>query len=135
MPIRDVAAMNKSLDNDYGTTRGPNAPLSHALALYVGDPVVDGVEVSGGGYARVTILPADWAAATDGEKSLTAPAEFAAPTDTWGDTITHWALVGADGLVWDTGTLTEPLDVTSAALRGPLVSVTVFYDDAVTEAP
>ena len=134
MPIRDVAAMNRSLDNDYGTTRGPNAPASHNLRLYAGDPITDGVEASGGGYAAQNIAPADWLPAADGEKSLAAVVEFPVPTGSWGPTITHWALtgVGDGGLMWDTGILADPLDVTGPGERGPLVRVTVFYDDAVT---
>lgn len=135
MPIRDTAAMNRSLDNDYGTTRGPNAPASHSLALFVGDPMTDGVEVSGNGYARVVILPADWAPAADGMKSLINPAEFPAPTAEWPDSPTYWALIGSDGFWWDCAPLTEPLDITSASPEGPLVDVTIFFDDAVTEAP
>lgn len=135
MPIRDVAAMNRSLDNDYGTARGPNAADSHTLHLFFGDPMEDGVEITGNGYASVTVLPADWSPAVDGMKSLTTPAEFPAPTGEWLDSPTHWALFGDDGAWWDCAPLTEPLDVTGASSVGPLVDVTIFFDDAVTEAP
>lgn len=129
MPIRDVEAMNASLDNDYGTTRGPNAADSHELALFYGDPMTDGVEISGGGYARVTVNPADWLPANDGFKS-TEPIQFPATSGAWPDSPTHFALY--DGSVmWDNAPLVEPLDVTAASATGPTVVVTVFYDDNV----
>ena len=129
MPIRDTAARNASLDNDYGTTRGPNAAASHALALFNGDPLVDGVELSGGGYARVTVLAADWAAASDGMKSPTNPQTFPATTAAWPNPATHWALY-AGSVMWDCGPLTEPLEVTGPG-PGPTVGITVFYDETV----
>lgn len=130
MPIRDVAAMNASLDNDYGTTRGPNAAASHDLALFVGDPLLGGVEVTGGGYARVAVAAAAWAAAVDGMKETTNPVAFPATTAAWANAATHWALY-AGTVMWDCGPLVEPLEVTGAG-SGPLVQVAVFYDDSAT---
>jgi hypothetical protein len=142
MPIRDTAAMNASLDNDYGATHGPNAPASHDLALFDGDPmVIDdetglpvGVELTGvdsPGYARVTIAAADWEPAADGAKALTAPVQMPDATDAWTEA-THWGLFDGSTL-WDCGPLTEALEVTEAG-TGPLVSPVVFYDESV-EAP
>ncbi len=142
MPIRDVAAMNASLDNDYGATRGPNAPASHELALYVGDPQVDPLEGGGyeiaddtcPGYARVSIPNNGvWAPANEGLKTLIDGAEFPPPTGEWADEPTHWGLVAPGGVVWDTGPFTEALQVTAASDTGPLVQPTVFYSDAVIE--
>lgn len=132
MPIRDVAAQNASLDNDYGTTRGPNAAASHDVALFIGDPMNDGVEVTGSGYGRVTVPATGWALADDGFKTLTVPVEFPPPSGAYPDSVTHWAL-WAGSVMWDCGPLTEPLDVTGASPSGPHVSVTVFYNDAVNE--
>ena len=56
MPLLDPGAMARSLDNDYGTTRGLNAADSHELVLFFGDPQSDGVEITEAG--RATILPA-----------------------------------------------------------------------------
>lgn len=134
MPIRDLAARNSSLDNDYGTTAGPNAPASHLLALYVGDPFLDGYETAGGGYARVAVPAASWGPADGGMKTTTAPVQFPATTAAWDQPVTHWALYDAAGVVmWDTGPLTEPLDVTGSG-PGPTVTPTVFYDDSATIA-
>lgn len=132
MPIRDLAARNASLNNDYGATRGPNAPDAHSLALFSGDPMIDagdggGVEISGGGYARVTIDQSEWLPAADGLKTLAAPKTFPATTGEWPDTVTHWALYDGSTM-WDCGPLAEEVDVTGAG-AGPVVNVTVFYDD------
>lgn len=132
MPIRDTAAMNASLDNDYGATHGPNAPDSHDLALFDDDPSLDGLELTdtdSPGYARVAIPnDATWAPAADGSKSLVVPAQMPDPTDAWVEA-THWGLFDGSTL-WDYGPLTEPLEVTAAG-DGPLVSPVVFYDDSV----
>lgn len=141
MPIRDIAAMNRSLDNDYGTTAGPNAAASHLLALFVGDPMLPALEGGGveadsvnhPGYGRVAILPADWLPAENGRKALAEPAQLPATTGEWDPEPDYWALFDVDGVtMWDCGPLTDPLEVTGAG-DGPLVAVAVYYDDAVTE--
>lgn len=133
MPIRDVEAMNASLDNDYGTTRGPNAAASHEVALFMGDPLVDGVEVGATnddgeatGYARATLPAASWQPAADGEKTaglVTFPATTAAYTDS----VTHFALI-TSGVMWDCAPLAEELVVTGAG-PGVVLEVTLFHDD------
>lgn len=133
MPIRDVAAMNSSLDNDYGATHGPNAPDEHELALFSGDPFDDdSVELNGTdcpGYVRPSLdNDGDWPAASDGEKVR--PVQFASASDEWSMLATHWALIAAGEVMWDCGELAEPLDVSGAG-DGPLVVVTVFYDDSI----
>lgn len=141
MPIRDTAAMNHSLDDDYGTTRGPNAADSHLLTLWDGTPMIPvidggGSEIVGNGYARVEIFPADWSSAVDGMKTLVAPVQFPATTGEWPEGAEYWGLIdAADGVtMWDCGPLAEPLEVTGAG-DGPIVSVSVYYDDAVRTDP
>lgn len=141
MPIRDQVAMEKSLDNDYGPTRGANSPDEFEVALFSGDPENGGLEISdeteidlpGGGidvvangYARAVLDNDDWDPAAGGIKS--AEVTFAAPTQAW-ETITHWGLYDpVEGVWWDCAPFAEPLDVTGA---GPAVDVTlsVFYDN------
>lgn len=125
MPLASVTAQNASLDNDYGVTRGPNAPDSHELALFLGHPLLGGVELSGNGYARATVLPGDWVAAADGAKSATVT--FADPTGEW-QAVDYYALYdAADGTtLWEVVSLAEPLEVTGAG-TGPTVTFTVFY--------
>lgn len=126
MPIRDIAAQNLSLDNDYGVTRGPNAPDSHQVALFVTNPALGGVEVSGPGYARVTLNSDGWAAAVDGAKTVTVT--FPNPTGAWTQA-TYWGLydpVGADW--WDCAPLASALNVTGAS-SGPVIVLAVYYDN------
>lgn len=115
-----VEAQNASLNNDYGTTRGPNAANSHQLVLLD----LNGVEVVGSGYARTTILPADWDAAVDGQK--TAIVTVSDPTGPW-TTATSFLLYGSDGYDWDSAELVDPLVVPEAGTLSPVV-VTVQYD-------
>lgn len=150
----DTAAQNKSLDNDYGTTHGPNSPTSFLLALYVGDPenggvelanqtevdvvdasgVVTGTQLLPNGYAPAAVAHADFAAATAGVKATTAPVQFADATQEWPDTVTHWQLVDAgDGTRWDAGLLAEDGLTVTGAGPGPTVAVSIFYADAVDE--
>lgn len=128
MPIKDIEAMNQSLANDYGTSP-TDRPTSHECALFAGDPMDDGVEVSGGGYARVTILDSDWDVPADGAISTTDPVQFPDTTDEYSDTVTHVALI-ADDVVWDCFALAEPLEITGPG-AGPLVQVEIFHADAI----
>lgn len=132
MALVSQTAQEASLDNDYGTTRGPNALASHELALYDGDPREEGVEISGNGYARVTVAAADWALASDGYKTLTTPVTFPAPTAEWPLTVRYWALLGG-GVMWDSGPFAEEIDVTAASPAGPVVNISIFYNDAVPD--
>ena len=132
MPLKSITAMNGSLDNDYGTTHGSHAPSSHVLALFVGDPMTDGVELDSGdnpGYARATILASKWLVAADGMKSTNGGVQFNNATGAWLDEATHWAIIDGS-TTWDCAPLLEPLAITAAG-SGPQVTVTVFYDDSV----
>lgn len=131
--IRDDAAANASLAGDYGATHGPNAPASHQVALFAGDPNDDGVEIdTAGGYTRQALTndATGWpnAAAnrqiTSAEVTWTSTGEWTAggvPA-----TATHFALLGADGLWWDTGLLDESVDVPGAGIT-LTVACTVSY--------
>lgn len=130
MPIRDALARRKSLRNDYGTNRAADAPASHDAALFAGDPMEDGVEITGLGYARVEVLPADWA--DDETEAIVAVVSFPAPGGEW-DEATHWALYGDDGNWWDCGEFDTPVLITTASATGPLVRIPVMYADAITE--
>lgn len=132
MPIRDVAAQNASLDNDYGATHGPASPDAHELALFAGDPMTDGVEITGAGYAPAAVSnDSAWPAADNGSKSR--DVTFAAPTGEW-DEATHWLLRDpVTGAGWDCAPFDEPLDVTAASDTGPLVTVQIFHPDSIAD--
>lgn len=133
MPIRDQAAQERSLDNDYGVTRGPNSPDSFEVVLFVGDPDLGGTEVpasvegEGTGYARATLDNDAWLTAVAGVKE-SQPIAFADALAEWPDTVTHAALYDPiGGAWWDCVPLAEPLDVTGPGEITPLV-FSIFYD-------
>jgi len=128
VPILDDAAANASLAGDFGDDRGPNAPDSHMVELWDGDPTLEtSAQLSGNGYAAVEIDPADWSAPVG--RTVTASVVFPAPTGAW-TTATHCVLRDpVSGLAWDYGQLAEPAEVTEAAAAGPTVTVAVFYDN------
>ena len=143
MPVLSTNAQNASLNNDYGATKGPNAPDEFEVLLYDGDPTVGGEEIAdtteddddpgvfvANGYAPAVIANdgSVWAAADGGVKSTVGPVQFADALAPW-DTVTHFVLRDtATGDLWDTAPLLEPLDVTSAG-DGPAISLTLFYSD------
>ena len=138
MPIRDEAAMNRSLDNDYGDDHGPNSPASFLVALFVGDPMIAAIDGGGveanstdqPGYARVAISHSDFPAAADGLKTL--QVAFPATTGEWSPSVTHWAILDASTLdMWDTGELSEEFDVTGAG-PSPVVECDIYYGNNVT---
>lgn len=133
MPILDVAAQNRSLDNDYGTTAGANAPSGHELALFDADPSIGGVELDGTdcpGYVRVPVAPTDWAAAAGGAKTTAALVEFPDATGAWSTQARWWGLFDGDDhtTLWDYASLTSAL-IVSAAGPGPAIQPTVFYSN------
>lgn len=129
MPLVDTGAMDASLANDYGDTRGPQAADSHTLELWYGDPRLDGsvqLDTAVGGYAAPTVNPGDWEAPTGGAIRVTVV--FADATDAWSDPATHWALRGDDTFLWDADALTDALVVTGAGSVTP-VNVVIYHAD------
>lgn len=120
--LRDQMMQERSLDLFYDT-----APNPFDVALFDGDPDLGGVELAGNGYARASIDTGDWNPAGDGVKTSD-PLPFADSTGDW-VTATHVGLYDATEGAWaDVVPLAEPLDVTAAG-DGPLVVVSVFYDN------
>ena len=113
MPLGSDAARNAVLDASLSSTA---APESLYLALFAGDPASGGVEISGGGYARVAVPRSAWAAASGGQKSNSAELTFPTSTGAWSGTATHTALMSAStgGDRWDTGALGSPVAVTES---------------------
>lgn len=130
MPLLSVEAMNESLDNDYAVN-------DHELVLFFEDPSLaadplDVELVSTGGYARVTIAASDWAAAANGQKTTTDWVQFPSTTAEWPEAATYFGLWDTVESIWrDFGPFASPLEVTGVG-AGPLVSPSVFYDDAVS---
>lgn len=140
MPIRSVAAQVASLKNDYGTSRGANAPASWELAIFTSDPMTGGTEMpttTGGvanGYARVTVANTD--------------ANFPAPDPVTGELVataivmptslaaypatgTHWQLFAVGtGDAWDCAAFaaTDRVVVTGAG-AAPRPVLSIFYNE------
>lgn len=149
MPIRDVTAQAASLANDYGATHGPHSPSSFELALYLGDPNDDGVEVPDttvlvnedtgdestvpNGYAPAHVPnDGDHFPAPDPNTGVltTSPVAFPISTAEYPDTVTHWLLRDpATGAGWDTGQLPqeEQMVIESAGVT-PRVALALFYN-------
>jgi hypothetical protein len=70
------------LDNNYGPNKGASAPTSHDYALFTDDPTDAGVEVTGTGYARVTVAnDSGWPDSVDGSKQR--DVTWPSPTGDW----------------------------------------------------
>jgi len=86
------------------------------VALFVGDPTdtgTGGVEVSGGGYARVSTTPADWNVAAAGSIDNANVITFAKATGSWG-TPDYFALYDAvAGNLIGSGAITTPKATTT----------------------
>jgi hypothetical protein len=139
VPIHDVDAQDKSLDDDYGASHGSNAPASHDLVLFFSNPMLVSdpttVELDSTdcpGYGRATITnDATWAAASGGQKALAAGSvALPAPTAAWATSATYYGLLGSDGKWWDCGPLLAPLVITSAG-PAPTVAPVIFYNPSV----
>lgn len=107
------------------------------VGLFEGDPLTDGIEVTGGGYARASIDAADWAAAAAGARANDAAVSFPSASGAWDRSATHFGLfVSGDPDPWPgSGELTDELMVTSAGAGPvfPIGELVVFYEDSVDE--
>jgi hypothetical protein len=123
----DVAVMNDFLDLILESA-------SWELELYDGDPKTDGAELdatTAPGYAPVTVAPADWADAADGEKSLTVPAQYADATGAWTEPSHLLLRRVSDGAAGPSIEFQAGAEWPTAAGDGPAVQPTIHFDDAV----
>ena len=116
------------LDAFLGDDASSAVPATFHVALLTGDPRAGGVEVSGTGYARVTLAntTAVWGAATGGQKS--ALATFPTAGGTW-TTARWWAAAssGASTAWCMAGQLSESVSLVDGDV-GPAVSCVVRVD-------
>lgn len=92
------------------------------LALFVGDPLAGGVEVTGGAYARVTVTMAAPVGAT---AANSAGVTFPTPTGSWG-IVTHAALMdAASGGTVRYATILPGSDVERTIIAGTPVSFAI----------
>jgi hypothetical protein len=149
MPIRDIPARCASLANDYGASHGANAPDEFEVALFIGDPNGDGVEVDvdttlvDEDTGLETVVPNGYAPATVDNDGTVFPAAdpdtgvlttplvtFPVSLEEYPGTVTHWLLrdpVTGDG--WDTGALPHDETITVAAAGvTPRLVLSIFYN-------
>lgn len=86
---------------NFGGTASGSATTSVWIALLTALPSngAGGVEVSGGGYARVQVVSgaSAWGAPSNGWTSNLAPVRFPVPTASWGDVVGAAAYSAASG--------------------------------------
>lgn len=124
---RSIAAQNATLDNDYGTTRGPHTPAVLEVALSGSRELADeistttevddglgGTEFVANGYARGTHSSDDWLPAADAAKTTSVPVSFGTPTEAWGTLRYALLLEPGTDAVWDVVKLNET-EVTTGA--------------------
>lgn len=133
MALLDVGPRNASLDMSYGALKGTSAAASHQLALFDEDPSNGGVEISGGGYARVTVTNngTNWPAASNGAKTG-AVQTFPTSTGAWSTTAKWWCLIdAADGTTrWDARPLSAEVSVTAADVVVKVQPI-IDYEDVI----
>lgn len=126
----DIPVMNSMLAAIYGPSRAAGRPATVQMALYNGDPTEDGVEMSGGGYTRITLADADWNPPTDGQM-ISIPKSIVS-TGAWtvggvAASATHWGLVEALGL-GVSGELEDQVDVLLSGTTVTVQAVVAFAD-------
>lgn len=131
------AARLKSLSNDYGPTRGPNAPDNWLAHLYDDNPAVDGVELDTGtcpGYAAIAFANGDFAATDDNQVQATVTVGDA--TGAWTKSARWVVLEDADnpGEFWDYVPINELLATAAGPFDGPLEITVNYVDDAADPA-
>lgn len=122
MPLGDVSEQDAFLAAYFGgDTSG--IPASFDVALFTDDPTDDGVEITGGGYARVTVTndATFWTVLSDGK--TTGTVTFPDPTGDW-DGASFWVMFNGTALT-AYGRLSTQLTPSSGD-PAPSISVTVF---------
>lgn len=127
MSLGSTAAKNVVLRGTYGTSRSSLAPATIDVRLYVGDPAGAGVEMTGGGYAPVTLANSDANMGVPTTGLLTpATVTYATSTGAWsgGTPPDHWAITDGAGVIYDTGVVSANPGV-SVAGQDVLLTLTV----------
>lgn len=123
MALVDTAAKTKSLQGDYGTAKGSNAPATVYLAVFADSAFA--TELTGtGGIPRVAISNVDaQLTTTAGVTSNVNAITSSASTGSWASTGTYACLMSTSsgaGDKWDGGALTTAVTVAAA---GTVVNV------------
>jgi hypothetical protein len=126
MPLGDVSYVNAALDALVASWPSSGAHYH----LFVSDPAPETTALtveltSGGGYAAVTFSPSDWASASGGSITTTAPVSWGTSTAAYDDIATYWGIVDGSGLLVFSDSLDTPVEVDGASVavaRTPTIS-------------
>lgn len=123
MPYGDITEQQAALDAQFGANHATTVADTHTCHLFTGNPYTDGVEVTGPGYAAVTVAnDSGWPDADD-TATKTRTVTFPDPTDAW-DSARCWVLKNGTAITaWEF--LGGVLDIGDAG-AGPTVDVTVY---------
>lgn len=131
----DIAARNDALACMFGDARSTRAPATWEVALFDGDPLTTGVELTaGGGYApkAVANTTANWPEPANGAITA-APIDWGTSTGAWSDTATHFVIrrPGTTGQGWYSRALAEAITVAAAGVVVPPIKpvVTLNQED------
>lgn len=115
MPIGDVSYQNAGLD-----ALVDSWPSSGATYRYwYSDPQAEDtpsdveIDITAAGLSNADFDPTDWASASDGAKTTTAPVALGTATDDLDDTIRYWGVVDGSDLVVYSDALDDPIGVSS----------------------
>jgi hypothetical protein len=127
VPYGDISEQQAALDAQFGASHASTMASSHTLHLYDGSPYDGGVEITGPGYAAVTVANNSGWPAADATASKTRTVTFPDPTDAWDDA-SCWVLMNGSAITaWDF--LDGVLEVDVAG-GGPTVDVTLYVPNA-----
>lgn len=128
MPVPSVTTQNQILDAWLGPDRAAGTEAAYDLELWAGDPRnVGSLEVSGGGYAAVSVDSDDWGPASGGRTSTTTAVQFPTATDAYDRSASHYALRDTTtGDIAFCAPLGEVLTVTGPRDPGPRITPIVF---------
>lgn len=127
MSLGSTAAKNIAIRACYGSSRSSLWPATVDFRLYVGNPTAGGVEMTGGGYAPVSVANTDANMGVPTGGILTpATVAFATSTGAWsgGAPPDFFAITDGAGTILDTGTVSANPGVVSAG-QDVLLSVAI----------
>lgn len=123
MPFSTSAAEDAALDAVVASLPG-----AASWRLYYDLPDAGTELPADGGYAPVAYTGSEWAAASGGVKTTSAPVDFGTSTDAYGEVPAYWGIADAAGdpIFWDE--LPQAVEVLAAGTAVSFSPVLFFRD-------